>query len=121
MDTYLKKACIAWEEDLPDWVDVLAQFCDNYSQRLAAAEIRYSPAVVTQVLKNTYNGNLTAIEDAVKGAFMHATVNCPVIGDLPTNNCLENQKKKFSTSNPQRVQLYRACRVCEHNRSNGER
>lgn len=121
METYLEKACIAWGDNLPDWVDVLAQFCDSHNQRMAAEEIRYSPAVVTQVLKNTYKGNLSSIEHAVKGAFLAETVECPVLGDLPGNDCLENQRKPFSSANPLRVQLFRACRACEHNRMKGER
>lgn len=121
METILDKAKQAWGDAIPNWVVVLAEYSDHYSQSQAAKEIRYTPAVVTQVLKKTYKGNLSSVEQAVKGAFQSATVKCPVMGDLPSNDCLENQRKPFSAVNPQRVQLFRACRGCENNRSKGEK
>lgn len=100
-----------------DWIDILAAECTRTSQKRAADLIGYSPAVVNQVLKGTYKGDMSAVEVAVKGALMHMTVDCPVIGTLPANRCLEYQRLPFAATNPQRVQLYRACRSgCPHSR-----
>ncbi|HED35065.1 MAG TPA: XRE family transcriptional regulator [Gammaproteobacteria bacterium] len=118
MKTYLEKARHAWGESIPHWVLVLAQACDSNSQSHVANEIRYSTAVVNTVLKNTYKGSLKAIEQAVEGAFLSATVECPVIGTLASNDCLENQRKPYSSTNPLRVQLFIACRSCQNNVKN---
>lgn len=107
----------AWGEDAPGWVTILAEACNRSSQKAAAGEIGYSATVVNQVLKGTYTGDLTAVQSAVEGAFMHAVVACPVIGELPTHRCLEHQRRKFAATNPQRVKLFRACRSgCPHSR-----
>lgn len=48
---------------------------------------------------------------------MHATVACPVAGELRMHHCLQNQRMPFAATNPQRVRLYRACRAgCPHSR-----
>lgn len=94
-----------------DWIQVLAAACERHkSQKKVAELIGYSPAVVNQVLKGAYKGDIGAVEQAVKGAFMALTVDCPVCGELPAQRCLEYQRLPFAATNPQRVQLYRACR-----------
>lgn len=98
------------------WIDVLRSACATDSQAYVAEQIGMSPAVVNQVLKGTYNGNLTNVQKRVEGALMGAVVDCPVIGDMPLNRCMENQSRPFAATNPIRVQLYRTCKTCEHNR-----
>lgn len=103
--------------DVPDWIAALDAACRRESQKRVAERIGYSAAVVNQVLKGTYKGDLGAVEQAVRGALLHATVDCPVCGELPANKCLEYQRLPFAATNPQRVQLYRACRSgCPHSR-----
>jgi hypothetical protein len=110
----------AWGKKPPEWVQILAEECDRTSQKKVAEQIRYSTAVVNQVLKNRYTGNLTDVEKAVRGAYLNATVACPVLGDLPLNNCLQHQRQRFSAANNQRVRLYRACHGgCPHARQKG--
>lgn len=100
-----------------DWTKVLAQECERTSQAQAAELIGYSPGVVSAVLKGKYKGDLNAVEKAVKGALMQAAVNCPVLGSLPTHQCLIYQRRGYANTNPIRVQLYRACRGgCEYSR-----
>ena len=112
------KALSAWGDNIPDWVYVLAEQCERGSQMAAAQLIGYSSAVVNQVISKRYKGDLGAVEQAVKGALLAATVQCPVAGDLPAHRCLEYQRQPFAATNPQRVALYRACRGCKHNRRN---
>lgn len=114
----LARARTAWGDDMPDWVHVLAEQCERGSQKTAAELIGYSSAVVNQVLSRRYVGDMGAVEQAVKGALLHAVIACPVAGDLPAHRCLEYQRQPFAATNPQRVQLYRACRTCQHNRRN---
>ncbi len=97
-----------------DWIETLSKACKEDSQKAVADRIGYSPTVVNQVLKGAYKGDLAAVELAVRGALMNKTVDCPVIGPLPTNRCLEIQKQPFAATNPQRVRLFQACRTCPH-------
>ncbi len=104
-----------------DWLDTLADEARRSSQARVAAKIGYSPGVVNQVLGGTYKGDLTAVQKAVEGAFMDGTVECPVMGTLAGNKCLTIQRRKFAGTNPQRVQLWRACRSgCPSSRIGGD-
>lgn len=106
-----------WGQDAPAWVRALAAECDRTSQAKVASLLSYSPAVVNQVLKRTYKGNYKAVEMAVAGAFMDATVNCPVLGELNTERCAHYQRQPYANSNAMRVRLFRACRGgCPHYR-----
>lgn len=105
----MNTATEAWSTDLPDWVRVLAAECDATTQKAAARQIGYSPAVVNTVLKRSYKGDLAAVEQAVKGALLNATVSCPVAGELAGHVCLEYQRQPFRPTNAQRVRLYKAC------------
>ena len=111
----------AWGEDPPDWVRILAGECDRASQKRVAETIGYSSAVVNQVLRKRYAGDLAAVAQAVRGAYLHATVQCPVLGDLELHRCLQHQRQKFSAANSVRVRLHRACHGgCPHARKGGE-
>lgn len=105
------------------WRQTLADQCTAAgNQRAVARVIGYSAAVVSQVLRGTYKGDTGAVEAAVRGAFMGATVECPVLGPLAQNRCLEEQRRPLLTTSPQRVQLYRACRGgCRHSRIGASR
>jgi len=97
-----------------DWKDVLALECKRTSQSATAKRIGYSPAVVSQVLKGSYKGDESRVQQAVEGALMGLTVDCPVIGEIPRNTCLEYQRRPFAATNPTRVALSRACPTCPH-------
>lgn len=99
----------AWGEEAPDWVRVLATECDRTSQKHVAEMIGYSSAVVNQVLRKRYVGDTSAVAQAVRGAYLHATVQCPVLGDLELHRCLHHQRQKYSAVNSVRVRLHRAC------------
>lgn len=117
----IDRARAAWGEALPDWVLVLAERCDASSQAKVAKEIGYSGAVVSHVLKAAYTGDMAKVEKAVRGAFLAATVDCPVLGDIGGNECLGHQRRKFAMTNHIRVALYRACHGgCRHSQKGGE-
>jgi hypothetical protein len=107
----------AWGAELPDWVERLAVEADRTSQNQAGREIGYSGSVVHSVLKRNYTGNMDKVEKAVRGRFMKAVVECPVLGEIGADVCLGHQKRAigFSTASSHRVQLARACRGgCPH-------
>lgn len=93
-----------------DWIDVLRVTSAAIGQKRAADKIGYSVTVVNQVLKGHYKGDLNRIKAAVEGALMGHTVDCPVVGEIPLQKCIEHQRAPFRSTNPIAVQLYRACR-----------
>lgn len=119
----LETARAAWGENLPAWVKRLAEECDapGSSQNKVARAIRYSPAVVSSVLRGTYKGDSTAVERAVRGAFLGDTVYCPIDGEIGADRCNAQQRAPLCTGNTRAIQLYRACRAgCPHARLDGK-
>jgi len=110
-------ARLAWGDRMPEWVETLARECAAHSQVNVANEIGRSPALVSQVLRRKYPGDLAAVEEAVRGAFMGAQVTCPALGPIATNECQEWQRKsrRFVNVNAHRVRMYRACHQCPRN------
>jgi hypothetical protein len=106
----------------PAWILALREQVAAKGQRAVAKEIGYSPAVVSQVLNAKYGGDMAQVEKRVRGAYMGETVFCPVLGEIPSNQCLDHQRKPFAPINPMRVRLYRACRAgCENSKLEGRR
>ena len=114
MSDPVKMAKAAWGDALPEWVLVLAQACKQSSQRKVAAKLDRSGALVNQVLKHKYNGDLSAVKELVSGVFMNGTLACPALGNIPTHEChaWRTKARKFSNANMLRVQMYRACNGC---------
>lgn len=107
------RAAAAWGEGLPAWILALATACDETSQRRVADAIGYSAATVSLVLRGNYRGDLTRIEQAVRGAFMGGTVACPALRqELPSNECVVWQRRPYDGSNHQTVRMFQACRAC---------
>jgi hypothetical protein len=104
----------AWGEAAPDWIVALARACAASSQGRVADRMGRSAAVVSQVLRNKYPGDMRAVEELVRGCYLAATVDCPSLGTLPTNECAKWRRKArvFSGANALGVQMYRACQRC---------
>lgn len=92
------------------WIEVLRQACESSTQGAVAERIGYSTTVVNQVLKGAYKGDLQRVQRAVEGALMGSTVDCPVVGEIPRQKCVEHQRATFRSTNHMAVQLYNACR-----------
>jgi hypothetical protein len=106
-----------WGDALPDWVVTLAEEATRTNGVAAAKRLGYSPAVVTQVINATYKGDLGAVEQKVRGALMGIEVDCPILGEIGRDRCLDEQGKKFRGTSAIRTRLYNACRGgCGHSR-----
>jgi hypothetical protein len=118
----IERARAAWGEAMPEWVAVLARACAASSQAKVARRLGRSSALVSEVLGNSYRGNLPAVEETVRGVLMNATVTCPALGELPMHECgmWRTRARTFSGHNALRVQMYRACARCPRNRREGE-
>ena len=104
-------------EARPAWIEALAEACERTSQARVADHLCYSTSVISQVLNGSYRGNLPNIQRKVEGAYMGRCVECPILGQIALNVCIDNQGRPFAATNSQRVRLYRACRNgCEHSR-----
>lgn len=110
----VEKARAAWGAEIPDWVMVLAQECETTSQTRVARRLKRSPSLVSNVLSADYKGDMTAVEEVVRGVFMRAVVQCPAQGEIGTNTCRDWMRAAvtFSNINSERVRMYRACRSC---------
>ena len=112
----LARARDAWGVDaMPDWVQVLATACDNSSQNRVAATLNRSASLVSNVLGKKYSGDMTAVEELVRGSLMHETVNCPGLGQIEKQVCLKWRSRASATLDPinsQYVAMHRFCRGC---------
>ncbi|MBY6244111.1 transcriptional regulator [Methylosinus sp. Sm6] len=119
---FLANAREAFGEALPDWVETLANESNRASATAVAKRIGYSVAVVSAVCRGKYGGDLAAVEAKVRGAFMGALVECPVLGEIGRDQCLEEQKKKHIGTSQTRTALFHACRSgdCPHSRIKSE-
>ncbi|WP_122075956.1 hypothetical protein [Pseudophaeobacter sp. EL27] len=114
----------AWGDTLPDWITVLVQECDRSSQNAVAQKIAFSPAVVSQAIRNRYSGNMRSIESRVREVFMSAPVLCPALKTkIESAVCLQYRRRAetWTHGSPFRVKMIRACRACpKFNKSDEE-
>lgn len=110
----LETARAHWPDGMPDWVEVLAVECGRSSQTAVAKQLGRSPAVISQVLRQSYPADMGRIEERVRGVFLDAKVACPAMGHLPIQDCQDWRAKAttFAIGNPLRVRMYRACNAC---------
>lgn len=107
-----------WGTDMPDWVARLVEECAFSSQNQVAQRLGLTGPVISQVLRRKYNnGNMSNVENQVRGVLMAEVVNCPSLGRVPKHECRSWRKKarQFVGSNVLRVQMYRACNRCPLN------
>lgn len=107
----------AWGDELPGWVETLAEEAGRTTGADVARRIGYSDAVVSSVIARKYKGRLDNVEARVSGALMGVTVDCAVLGEIARDRCIDEQGRPFSSSSSVRARLYRACRGgCQHAR-----
>lgn len=114
--TFVQKALAAHGSPLPDWIEELALLADASGLGGAEAALNYSRSAISTVLANKYAGDVGRVEMMVRGALMSATVDCPQLGELGRNRCLEWQAKPFAATSSHRVAMFRACRTCPNAR-----
>jgi len=115
--TMQQKASSAWNDQVPEWVSELASLADREGLNACARRLGYSAAVISQTISAKYPGDLSKVEDKVRGALMGSVVDCPVLGEIGRDTCLSWQKKPRAVTNAMRTKLHRACRSgCPHSR-----
>jgi len=112
---FLAQARETFGDALPDWIEEAAKLATQTTAAHAARRIGYSASVITTIFRGAYNGDLAAVEAKVRGALMGLTVECPVIGEIAKDICLNEQKKKHIGTSATRTALFHACRGgCPH-------
>lgn len=86
------------------------------SQVNVAGELGVSAAVVNNLLKDRYLGDVAGMAERIRGQFMAQTVVCPVMGELGRRHCLDYQARPLVFTNPTRVALHSACKTCPNRR-----
>lgn len=116
---HVEKARAAWGELTPDWVIALAEACNAGTQADVGKRLGYSGSTVSLVLSNGYQlGDMTRVEQVVRGALMAEDVLCPVLNtEIGRDVCQTWQKRPFSTASANAVRMYQGCRSgCPHSR-----
>ncbi|MCW1934097.1 hypothetical protein [Pararhodobacter zhoushanensis] len=114
MSRPVRIALAHWGAELPDWVLALARACETSSQNKVAARLDRSAALVSNVLRKSYSGNMAAVEELVRGVYLAETIACPALGTLPLHECRawRDKARSFQNTNALRVRMYRACQTC---------
>ena len=116
----MDKAIAAWGPQAPAWVRLLAEACDADSLRKVAVKLDVSPASISLAIGNKRE-NLEFIRERVEQRLMAIQVGCPVLGEISGDRCLQEQARPYSSANPLRIQIFRACRNgCPHYREKKE-
>lgn len=103
-----------WGDAMPDWVLLLAKQCAASSQNKVAKRINRSAALVSAVLRQSYKGDMAAVEEVILGTFANKTVVCPALGTISAAVCRDWMRlgRSYSNESSERVRMYRACRGC---------
>jgi len=97
----------------PESLDALQRAISHLGTQVAVAEaLGVSASLINQALKGKYRGDIDTLEQRIRGVLMNVTVQCPVLGELSTKDCLDEQRRKVVFTNPLRVRLHRACKTC---------
>lgn len=104
-----------------DWLKTLTANAKKHGYRRVCTRLGISQTTLSQVLSQTYKGNLRRIQQLVEGTLMDSTVECPVLGEIPTDQCIKHQSRinDFAATNPTRVQLHKTCPDCPNRVLNG--
>lgn len=115
---FLARAREAYGDALPDWIEALAREANRTTGAAAGKRCGFGGSTLSQICSNTYGAkDWSTIESRVRGALMNENVDCPVLGEIGRDHCLDEQKKKHVGTSQQRTALYHACRRgCPHSR-----
>jgi hypothetical protein len=107
--TALETMVAAYGAEHEPWLQALLTACEATGQAATARELGYSSTTVNLAINGKYDRDLTELERRVRRVLM-GPLDCPVRGSISDEDCRSNQALPFSTSNSERVRLYRACR-----------
>ena len=112
--TSLDRANDAWFPSLPQWVAALAKACEISSQGQVARRLNVSRTAVSRVLRNDYPHEPARLREKVVRELMEASVYCPVMGTITSQECQTWQGRVGAKPKPnsQWTRMDRTCRCC---------
>jgi hypothetical protein len=113
----LDVARAAWGDPLPEWIETLALACAQTSQAQVAKQLDRSAALISQLLRNKYPGDVVGLRERVMGVFMDGRVACPSLGEIAAQVCQDHRARSgtMELGNPLRRRMFRACNACPRN------
>lgn len=118
--TFLEKVNDAHTEPA-DWLIELATLADREGLGGAEKVIGYSRSAISNVINGKYPGDVGRIEQMVRGVLLAETVNCPVLGSMARNVCLDWQKRPYTDASALHIRMHRSCKVCPNRRTGEDR
>lgn len=104
----------SWGENPPRFIQLLNAEASATDKTATAKRIGISRTAVSLLLCNKYpSPSYEKVEAKVMAAL--DKVQCPVLGALESSECQKQRSTPFSSANPQRVNLFRACQQCPNN------
>ncbi|MDH4317923.1 MAG: hypothetical protein OEV64_05995 [Desulfobulbaceae bacterium] len=97
-----------------NWLELLEKAIAETNQATVARRLGYSSSALSQARSGTYKGSTDKLAQKIIEIYGNETVDCPVLAKIPLIRCAEERVKPFSTANPERVRLFKACGGCEH-------
>ncbi len=104
----------AWNDALPPWVAALIAACEQTSQNRVAARLSVSASTVSQLIRNSYPGNMARMEARVRAVLLDKDIRCPALGSISGEACLKwrDRTGKLTSASPAIVAMFRSCRAC---------
>jgi hypothetical protein len=103
-----------------DVLQIIRSQSKQMNGRKLAELLGVSTSAVSQALNDKFVGNVERFCLRVRGVFAGDTVQCPVLGQLTTKVCLEQQQRPKAFTNPMRVTLHRTCPTCPHHQGSNQ-
>ena len=96
----------------PDQLILLERVIAEIGQAQLARELGCSDSALSQIRGGTYKGSPDNILRKVEDKYSTDIIQCPLQGAITVQKCAEHRNRPFAATNPQRVALYRQCRLC---------
>ncbi|KPF75858.1 hypothetical protein IP68_04805 [Blastomonas sp. AAP25] len=114
--TNMDRATVAWGQDMPAWVRLLAGAADSTNQRQAAEKIGRNASYVSRIINRDYAGSYEEAERLVRAAWGNEDVVCPVWHEsIPLRSCMNLRRRKGLPRNLAEQLYYKACPSCPNN------
>src|SRR5690554_461253 len=96
-----------------EWLELLrAAVAEAGAMRPVATRLGCSVSAVSHLLSGSYKADPAHMAQRIEETYGHRVVDCPVLGSIPITECAKHRNAPFAATNPIRVRLWRACRVC---------
>lgn len=113
------RAVLAWGDEMPGWVRLLASACDSSNQRIIADRLDRSGPYISRIINAKYTGDYGEAENLVRSVLGQEDVICPLWGAIPLRSCIRQRRYTGPPDNMQRRLHARHCPDCPNNTDTG--